>query len=69
MPGRSTTDAIFIVRQLQGKYRERRRQLYHVFVDLEKSFDRIPRRVIRWVLRRQRVLESGKTEKLGYGFI
>ena len=33
MAGRSTMDAIFIVRQLQEKYREKKR-LYHIFVDL-----------------------------------
>ena len=46
MPGRSTTDAIFILRQLQEKYLARKRNLYFAFVDLEKAFDRVPRDVV-----------------------
>ena len=41
--GKATTDAIFIIRQLQEKYTAKKRKLYHVFVDLEKAFDRVPR--------------------------
>ena len=39
-PETSTTDAIFIMRQLQGKFNsEKKKKLYHVFKDLEKAFD------------------------------
>ena len=58
MSERSTTDAVFIIRQLQEKYIAKRKKLYHIFVDLEKAFDRVPREVIRWALRRQRVPEK-----------
>ena len=55
--GKSTAGTIFIVRQLQKKYLEKRKKLYHIFVDLEKAFDKIPLTVIRWALHRQRVPE------------
>ena len=50
VPGRGTTDAIFVVRQLQEKYLAANKRLYMASVDLEKAFDRVPRKVIWWVL-------------------
>ena len=44
VPGRGTTDAIIVVRQPQEKYM--------AFKDLEKAFDRVPRKVIWWALRK-----------------
>jgi hypothetical protein len=49
--GRGTTDAIFIVRQLQEKYLAKGRELWLAFVDLEKAFDRVPRDVVWWALK------------------
>ena len=42
MSGRGTTDAIFIVRQLQEKHLAANKPLYMAFIDLEKAFDRVP---------------------------
>ena len=39
VPGRDSTDAIFVVRQLQEKYLAANKRLYMAFVDLEKAFD------------------------------
>ena len=39
VPGRGTTDAIFVVRQLQEKYLAANKRLYIAFIDLEKAFD------------------------------
>ena len=38
MKGKVTTDAIFIVRQMQEKFRAKWKKLYYGFVGLKKSF-------------------------------
>ena len=52
VPGRGTTYAIFVVRQLQEKYLAANKRLYIVSIDPEKAFDRVPRKVIWWALRK-----------------
>ena len=52
MSGRGTTDAIFIVRQLQEKHLTANKPLDMAFVDLEKAFSRVPRDVIWWAMRK-----------------
>lgn len=37
MPGRSTTDAVFALRQILEKHRERQRGMHVVYIDLEKE--------------------------------
>jgi len=49
MKRKGTTDAIFIVREMQEKFRRKGKKLNFAFVDLEKNFfDRVLREVIRW---------------------
>ena len=57
MSGKGTVDIIFIVRQLQEKFMEKRKDLFYAFLDLEKAFDRVPRDVVRWALRQLGVEE------------
>src|SRR5207244_4086203 len=56
-PGKGTTDAIFIVRQLKEKYLAKKKDLWMAFIDLEKAFDRVPREVLWWALREVEVEE------------
>ena len=46
MPGKGTIDAVFILRRLQEEYLEKEKRLYMCFVELEKAFDRVPRKVV-----------------------
>ena len=57
VPGRGTTDAIFVVRQLQEEHLAANKRLYMAFVDLEKAFDRVLQNVIWWALRKLGVEE------------
>ena len=57
MPGVGTIDAVFILRQLQEKHIGKRKILYFAFVDLEKAFDRVPRKVLWWAMRKLGVSE------------
>ena len=52
MPGRGTMDAIFILRQMHEKHLGKHKSLYFAFIDLEKAFDRVPRKVIWWAMRK-----------------
>ena len=55
MPERVTIDAVFILRRLQEEYHGKGKMLYMCFVDLEKAFDRIPRKVLEWALRKKEI--------------
>ncbi|XP_047501603.1 uncharacterized protein LOC125047441 [Penaeus chinensis] len=57
-PGRGTMDAAFIIKQQQEKHLEVNRDLYYTLVDLEKACDRVPRDLVYWCLRQQKVPEK-----------
>jgi len=46
-----------MARQMQENFRVRGKKLYFGFVDLEKAFDRVPREVISWAMRKLGVKE------------
>ena len=57
MPGKATVDAIFIVRRMQEEYQKKGEKLYMCFVDVEKAFDRVPRKVMEWAMRKKGLSE------------
>ena len=52
IPGKGAMDAIFIARQLQERYLEKKKKLSFASVDLEKAFDLVPREVVKWAMRK-----------------
>ena len=57
MPGRGTIDAQFILHRMQEKYQDEGKKLYMCFIDLEKAFERVLRKVMEWAMRKKKVLE------------
>ena len=58
MPGRGTVDAIFALRQMMEKHREKQRGLHMVFIDLGKAYDRVPRQEVWRCMREKGVPEK-----------
>ena len=53
MPGKGTTDALFLVRRLQEEHQAKEKRMYMCFVDLEKAFGRVTKRIMKWAMRKK----------------
>ena len=50
------TNTIFIVKKLQEKYLEKKKNLDFACIHLEKAFDKVPLDVVWWTLKHRKVL-------------
>ena len=51
MPGRGKTYTVFIMRQPQEKFLDKKNPFIQLSLIFEKAFDRAPRKVIQWAMR------------------
>ena len=51
-----TIDSVFILSRMQEEYHAKGKTLYMCFVDPEKAFERVPRKVLEWALRKKGIL-------------
>jgi hypothetical protein len=48
-------EAIFLIRQLMKRCREQKKDLHMIFIDMEKTYDKVPRNVMWRVLQKHKV--------------
>ena len=58
MPGKGTINAVFIFRRIQEEYLSKQRKQDMSLVDLKKSFDRVPRKVVEWAMMKKGIPEA-----------
>ena len=46
---------VFLIRQLMERYRKQKKDLYMVFIDFEKAYNKVPRNIMWWALEKHKV--------------
>jgi hypothetical protein len=55
MSGRSTMEAIFLIRQLMERCREQKKDIHMIFIDLEKTYNKVSKNIMWWALQKHKV--------------
>jgi hypothetical protein len=48
-------EAIFLIKQLMERYREQKKDLHMIFIDLKKAYDKVPTNIMWWALQKHKV--------------
>jgi hypothetical protein len=55
MPMRSTMEVIFLIRPLMERYREQKKDMHMVFINMQKAYDKVTINVMWWALQKHKV--------------
>ena len=57
MSGKGRVDALFVLIRMDEEYLWKKKSLFMCFVDLGKAFDRVPRKLVEWAMRKKEIPE------------